>query len=38
MEPEYIRNERSKNQRLAAEKVFNDILKIFDDTQMLYDL
>lgn len=37
MEPEYMRHERSRNQLLTAENVFYEIVKIFENTERLYE-
>lgn len=37
MEPEYARHERTRNQRLTGEKVFKEVVKIFDLTERLHE-
>lgn len=38
MEPEYLRNDKIRTQRLTADNIFKEIIKIFENSERIYEL
>jgi hypothetical protein len=38
MQPEHIRNEKTKTQRLTADNIFKEVIKIFENSERVYEI